>query len=306
MLRESEYPKQIDTIVQDIYKLFETPHQPSSQHLEDFANDLKDIIKLRLEEDPTVMRESYLRMSSIGKPDRQLWYSMRLENQETIRKIDGQNQLKFLFGDIIECLVLFLAKEAGHTVEHEQKTINVDGVEGHIDCVLDGVAADVKSASSWGFKKFKDGTIVNDDPFGYIGQISGYKTALEREYGHKIRSGFLAMNKENAELSLCLIPDKHTIDVPERIANLKEAFTKNTPPPRCYSSSPEANGNTELPKGCSWCPFKEMCWNDANNGRGLRVFKYATGPKFFTDVVSPPRVDEITNSYFKLPLDIED
>ena len=47
-----------------------------------------------------------------------------------------------------------------------------------MDCKIDGIVTDVKSASSFGFKKFKDGQLgLVDDPFGYIDQIKAYAHA---------------------------------------------------------------------------------------------------------------------------------
>ena len=43
-----------------------------------------------------------------------------------------------------------------------------------MDCKIDGVLTDVKSTSSFGFKKFKEATLAFDDPFGYIDQIKAY------------------------------------------------------------------------------------------------------------------------------------
>ena len=45
-----------------------------------------------------------------------------------------------------------------------------------MDCKIDGVVTDVKSTSTFGFKKFKDGSLAFDDPFGYIAQIKGLCT----------------------------------------------------------------------------------------------------------------------------------
>jgi len=39
---------------------------------------------------------------------------------------------------------------------------------GHRDCVIDGCVVDVKSTSSIGFKKFRDGSIKHSDSFGYL------------------------------------------------------------------------------------------------------------------------------------------
>ena len=66
---------------------------------------------------------------------------------------------------------------------------------------------DVKTASGYAFKKFKDGTLAQDDTFGYLAQLAGY------EAGHGTsEGGFLAMNKENGELAL-YIPEE--LDKPQ-------------------------------------------------------------------------------------------
>ena len=44
----------------------------------------------------------------------------------------------------------------------------------------------------------------------------------------------------------------------------------------------------------SWCyHHKFKCHKDANDGRGLRVFRYAKGQVFFTHIESEPKVEEI-------------
>jgi len=48
-----------------------------------------------------------------------------------------------------------------------------------------------------------------------------------------------------------------------------------------------------LPKGCSWCKYKHECHKDANDGAGLRTFKYSTGYAYLTQVVAEPKVEEV-------------
>ena len=81
---------------------------------------------------------------------------------------------------MIEELVLSLAKASGHKVEGEQSKLNVHGVKGHRDAVIDGMTVDVKSCSSYAYKKFKEGKLKDDDPFGYISQLSSYVYAGKR------------------------------------------------------------------------------------------------------------------------------
>ena len=55
--------------------------------------------------------------------------------------------------------------------------MEVEGVTGHQDCIIDGVVVDCKSASGVGFDKFKHNKLAEDDPFGYVAQISAYAEA---------------------------------------------------------------------------------------------------------------------------------
>ena len=83
-----------------------------------------------------------LRMSQIGKPDRQVWYQSRDITKE---KLPAWAKIKFTYGHILEELLLLLAKTAGHEVKNEQKELEIEGVMGHQDCEIDGVVVDCKS-----------------------------------------------------------------------------------------------------------------------------------------------------------------
>ena len=121
-------------------------------------------------------------------------------------------------------------------------------------------------------------------------------TGLEGTKG----GGFLAINKENGELAL-LIPEE--IDKPNikyRISKLKKQLKLDNPPSMCYNPIPDGkSGNMKLPKQCIYCRHKFTCHKDSNNGKGLRVFKYAKNLEFFTTVVKQPRVQEITDEWQK-------
>ena len=72
------------------------------------------------------------------------------------------------------------------------------------------------------------------------------------------------------------------------------ALDLDTKPAFCYSPVPDGKkGNMKLPSGCVWCRYKFDCHQDANDGAGLRVFKYSTGRTYLTTVVSEPNVEEI-------------
>jgi len=136
----------INTLVEDVYRLLEEgTTEDLTEKANEFGNRLASLILDRLK--PKEEKRT-LRMSNIGKPDRMLWY----EINRTIPKeeFNGPTYLKFLYGDLIEEVVLFLSEAAGHTVSDRQRQVTVDGIVGHIDAVIDGVLIDVKSTSPQG------------------------------------------------------------------------------------------------------------------------------------------------------------
>lgn len=227
-------------------------------------------------------------MSNIGKGARQLWYDKRYGSEETL---EPHTLLKFLFGDITEHLLLFLAKLSGHSVTALQDEVHLNGVTGHIDADIDGTTVDVKSASTHAFRKFADGSLVENDPFGYIEQIAGYAKARGTD------GAFLAMDKQNGHIAYLPLSKEEleVFKVEDRIEYIKEVVESEVVPERCYEDEPEgASGNRSLGVNCSYCSHKERCWADANGGLGLRTFLYSSGPKFLTKVVREPNVKEVT------------
>ena len=234
-----------------------------------------------------------LRMSNVGKPNRQLWYDMKSENQKN--NFTAPVQIRFLYGHILEEVVLFLARLAGHEVTDEQKEIKVSGIKGHMDCKIDGEVVDIKTASGFAFKKFKEGTLPDDDPFGYMAQIAGYEEAEGTEHG-----GFLTLNKESGELALFRPQELDKPNIKQRIKTLKAQIKKDTPPELCYNPVPDGKaGNMKIARGCTWCRHKFVCHSDANDGEGLRVFKYSKKLEYLTNVVKLPRVKEVTHEWKK-------
>jgi len=280
----------IDTLVEDIYKTLEAENNMASmknkESLEKFGREMISVARRALSEG-TRERKTTLRMSQIGKPDRQLWYDMQ-QGIEAV-EIDGQTRLKFLYGEILEALLVLLAEVAGHEVTEQQKEVDVLGVKGHKDGRIDGVLTDIKSASPYAFKKFKEGTLHTDDPFGYIAQISGYAEA-----DNDSQAAFLAIDKSSAEIALMKIESVHMINASERISNVKKMTTSSTPPEKCYQPEPDGkSGNMKLAIGCVFCPYKFNCWADANNGQGIRSFKYSNGVRHLVQVNKIPDVEEV-------------
>ena len=231
-------------------------------------------------------RDFTVRMSNVGKPERQLWFEKNDENLS--KSIDGPTQIKFLYGHLLEEIVLMLVRMAGHEVTDEQKEVDVNGILGHMDCKIDGEVVDVKTASRFAFKKFSEGRLPQDDPFGYLGQLSGYESA-----GGTSDGGFLVMNKESGELCMYQPRQEDKLNITDKIDNLIPALELDTPPELCYDPIPDGKkGNMKLPKGCNWCKYKYECHKDANDGAGLRTFKYSNGLTYLTEVVAEPKVEE--------------
>jgi hypothetical protein len=284
--------KTTDTLVKDIYHLIDTKEIPEGVDVDKVVDAFGENMKQILKDNITAYEfdRRRLRMSNIGKKDRQLWYSVNGYKGE---ELEPNTRIKFLYGHLIEEMILALTKLSGHEVTAEQKQVEVEGIKGSMDCKIDGVLTDVKSASPFGFKKFKDGSLIDDDPFGYIDQIKGYAHAEDaRDFG------WLVMDKTNGHLTYL----KYDLDdessshwtklnfftVVDRIKNIKRVVKQEEPPARCYEVKPDGkSGNMKLAIGCSYCAYKHTCWPE------LRTFIYSTGPKFLTEVVNLPRVIEV-------------
>lgn len=276
---------ELATLVQDIYALFDTtkPREVSEENLEIFCDNVRDLLKERLSHQPREHRP--IRFSSLGKPDRQIWYDAH-PIEGTKEELRPATQIKFIYGDLIEQLILFLAREAGHEVTNTQTQVEVDGITGSIDAIVDGVVVDVKSASPFGFKKFKDGTVINDDPFGYVQQLAGYANVLTPGK----EAAWLAADKVGGTIVVStLAPSIVAQHKPaDRITQLKEIIAKNEPPERCYPTVPDGkSGNEKLGTGCSYCAHKHRCHP------ALRTFLYSTGPRYLSKVVKTPEVPEL-------------
>jgi len=281
--------KTIDTLVEDIYNIFECDEEVrvKEEDVNELVKGIVDAVTSSLKE--RERPRGNLRLSLIGHPDRKIWYTVRDGDKLGKEKLKGQDKIKFLYGDILECLLIFLSRTAGHTVTDEQKTVSVKGVVGHQDAIVDGVLIDFKSASSYGFKKFKEKTIHSDDPFGYMAQISAYAKANNLD-----KAGFVAIDKSSGEICYCPVHSMEMINAEERIESLKATIKSDVPPPRCYSDIPDGkSGNYKLHIGCVYCSYKHICWADSNGGNGLKKFNYSTGPRYLTRIGRMPDVEEI-------------
>lgn len=283
--------KQLNTLIDDIYSKIEILGRGeaidiSEEELDKFAEFMKQALKDWMT--PRENQQPTLRMSNIGKPNRQLWFDMNSKKEP--KGINAPTMIKFLYGHILERVVLFLTELAGHEVTDEQKEIKINGILGHMDCKIDGEVIDIKSASNYAFQKFKNGTLAEDDPFGYMSQLAGYEAAEGTKNG-----GFLAINKETGELTLFQPQELDKPNIEYKIKKVKSEIKSKNIPELCYQPIPEGtSGNFKLPNQCMWCHHKFECHKDANDGQGLRVFQYSKGLTYLTKTIREPKVDEIT------------
>ena len=284
--------KTTDNVVADIYALMESkdadPSVDVEAEIEKFGEGVKALMRTEFGRKKREDNRK-LRLSNIGRTDRYLWNHFNGTEGE---ELQPHTYVKFMYGHLIEEMLLFLTRMAGHSVTDEQKVCNVEGIVGHMDCKIDGVVTDVKSASSFGFKKFKDGTLAYDDPFGYIDQIKAYAHSEgQTEFG------WLAMDKANGHLTYLKYDLTDTEapvyealkgDIVDRVKHVKKLVEQPEPAEWCYQPIPDGkSGNSKLSTGCSYCQFKDHCYPN------LRVFAYSYGPKYLVDVVKEPKVQEV-------------
>jgi hypothetical protein len=256
--------------------------------IELFGENMKALMRTEFGRKRTTDRRT-LRLSNIGRDDRVLWNVVNGTEKEEIKPA---TYIKFMYGHLIEEMLLFMTRMAGHEVSDEQRVCEVEGIKGHMDCKIDGLVVDVKSASSFGFKKFKDGTLAMDDAFGYVDQIKAYAHACGAT-----EFGWLAMDKANGHLAVLKYDLEDTQapihehikgDIRERIKHVKEMVKGDEPTELCTETVPDGkSGNKKLGIKCSYCQYKKHCYPE------LRAFAYSYGPKFLSEVVNEPRVQEI-------------
>lgn len=276
--------KQIETLIEDIKKVFTEPHEFDEGRVEAFGKRLAAAIASKIN---PVQGKPSLRMSNLGtKCNRQLWYKINHPGEG--EKLSVETRMKFLFGHILEEMLLFLAEEAGHEVTGTQDTVELEGIVGHRDAIIDGVLVDAKSASSMAFKKFKSGLTYEDDAFGYLTQLNAYLEASQKDplLKDKDRAVFFVIDKQFGHMCLD-IHIKSDMDHHKIAQMKKEAVSSPVAPHKGYTDEEDGkSGNRKLGTACGYCDYKKKCWPS------LRTFVYANGPRFLTKVERLPDVPE--------------
>ena len=239
-----------------------------------------------------------LYMSEVGKPcRRQLWYEVNRDtNTFDVEKLPANAIVKFLYGDILEELVLILCELSGHEVTDKQKSLEMklpNGwvLRGRIDAKIDGEIVDVKSASTQSFVKFTKGVDRTNDPFGYIPQLQSYNVAADVTAGET--TSFIAIDKTTGNI----VRDEHKVDSQIKskkdLQDLTATLEASNPPPRQFNSVATSYGNESLGLECSYCHWKHECWKDANGGKGIRTFVYSRKPVHLVKIKKVPDMVEL-------------
>ena len=278
--------KKIETLIEDIYALIQSKEAWfDDTKAADFSSSVVRRLQSHYNTEQTTAR---LRLSQMGpRCPKALWHS--IHTPESAEPLPPWAKIKYSYGHIIEAQTIALAKAAGHTVEGEQDELKLDGIVGHRDCVIDGCVVDVKSASSRGFSKFKDKSILQNDDFGYLDQLDGYVVASRDDPCVRVRDkGYiLAIDKTLGHMVIY----EHRIREEQIRRRIKEfkAFVNNLTAPACNCRSIPvgSSGNLGLDTKASYSAYKFCCFPN------LRTFLYANGPKYLTHVERKPDVPEV-------------
>lgn len=273
---------EIKTLVPDIYR---TITSKSGWFTPELNAELSAEIAVRLQSSLGEERDKpRLRMSGLGPQcPRALWYS--IYHPELAIPYKGWERIKFGYGHILEALAIALAKASGHDVKGEQDELELDGVTGHRDCVIDGCIVDVKSSTSFGMQKLKDGTLWQDDKFGYLDQLDSYVVASAEDplVTVKDKAYILGIDKQLGHMVLY----QHDIreeSIRQRIRDYKSIVSLDRPPECTCEQVPEGkSGNYRLGVKASYSAYKYCCFPH------LRTFLYSSGPVYFTKLVKRPQ-----------------
>lgn len=278
---------EIRNLVRDIYNTIKKKDGWFTDELaQTYATDVSKRLQFQLLDTRQGPRK--LRMSGLGpKCPRALWYS--IHHPELAEPLPAPAEIKFSFGHMIEALAIVLAKATGHEVTGEQDVLELDGVIGHRDCVVDGCVVDVKSASSISFSKFKNPEYEKFDGFGYLDQLDAYVVASYEDPLVRVKDkGYiLAVDKQLGNMWLYEHKVRET-SIRTRIRNYQAIISLGTPPRcECGTVAQGKSGNVKLDTRASYSPYKFCCFPN------LRTFIYASGPEYLTKVMRKPDVTEV-------------
>lgn len=247
---------------------------------------------------PYRRKKNTLYASEVGAPClRKLWY--KAHDVPKDKPLSTSDILKFSIGFMMEELLLFLMQQAGYTVEGEQELIIYDKdmptgwcVRGRQDAIINGHPVDVKTASKYGMKKFKnEDALMADDAFGYIPQLGIY--SYDKATDTYSDGYFLVANKETGAITLMSVASDSMRNMMPDLRDTVKAIESPVEPDRIEDSTSKTKyGEDSLCFNCGYCDYKQTCFKADG---GVRSFRYATGRELH--LVNPtkiPRLEEIT------------
>jgi len=177
-----------------------------------------------------------------------------------------------MIGDAVECITNLILKVAEVNITGGKNLVEMDfgsvTIKGEDDIEIDHKIYDVKSCSPFAFdKKWSNGyeALKEDDPFGYIGQLTGYAQAQDKELGgwivvNKSTGAMLAVdaNVSASEKSYNMFAMKNTVEKITSGAPLERQFD---PVPDKFNRKP--TGLKRLPMACGFCDFTQACYPKA-------------------------------------------
>lgn len=273
--------KSIKTLIKDVYDVVKQEEWFDEDRLQGYCGELGRAVYSGLRPRDQV---SALRLSQMGeKCPRSLWASVHQPSIQT--PFRPQTRIVFHYGHVIEQLALALAKAAGHTVEGEQDELELLGIKGHRDCVIDGCIVDVKSVTSRGMETFKAGK-VEEDIFlrAYLDQLDGYTVASYDDplVTNKEFAYIWAIDKQLGHMYL----HEHRVrpdSIRQRITEYKTIVASETPPAcTCQTVQERVTGNIKLDTKASYNPYKYFCFPD------LRTFIVKGKPVDYTRLFTKP------------------
>lgn len=275
------------TLEKDIRHVLTTGEGWTTEIAEWMAEDIKKTVHKQMASLQDPQPRGGFRLSQMGQPCvRKGWYDYH--DNSIPEPLPASDKAKFIFGDLTESFMLALCMAAGHSVEGMQSDLEVEGIPGHRDAVIDGMTFDVKSSSSRQFEKFKKDTLRENDPFGYMSQGSSYVAAAQDDplVTYKNHLGFLAMDKQFGHVSVSIYDVSEELEnKTEELRTRKATYSGRHAPPRLKDAEVPFNksGNMKLNTACSYCHRKHDCFPN------LRTFLYSSGPVFMTKVVKEPQ-----------------
>jgi len=202
------------------------------------------------------------------------------------KRKDYNFKIQMLIGDAVECITNVMLKIAGANITGGKNQVELKigetVVKGEDDIEIDHKVYDVKSCSPWAFdNKWSKGYsgLKESDDFGYVGQLTGYAQAQNKELG-----GWIVVNKSNGRIAVVdaevsetekqmnLFKMEHNVDQVTTGAPLDRQFA---PIPDTFRGKP--TGLKRLTKSCEFCDFIKPCYPKA---------KYMPHPK--SEAKNPP------------------